>query len=133
MAHTILITGFAPFGGERTNPSWEVAKRFDGAEIGAATITAMRLPVHCARAARSVAEAIEETSPAACTAPALTLALSITCSLFVLLPQLVSFVFNSLRPLFRKHPGWGYPDCPYGTLGFGHPLFTTRYSPPTLL
>jgi hypothetical protein len=33
------------------------------------------------------------------------------CRLFALFPALVSFVFNSLQPLFRKHPGWGYPEC----------------------
>jgi pyroglutamyl-peptidase len=65
MSRTILLTGFAPFGGERTNPSWEVAQRFDGIELGGAVVTAMRLPVNCMRAARMVADAIEETSPAA--------------------------------------------------------------------
>ena len=30
MARIILVTGFAPFGGERSNPSWEVAQRLDG-------------------------------------------------------------------------------------------------------
>lgn len=65
MSRTILLTGFAPFGGERTNPSWEVARRFDGVELGGAVVTAMRLPVNCMRAARMVADTIAETSPAA--------------------------------------------------------------------
>jgi hypothetical protein len=29
------------------------------------------------------------------------------CRLFALFPTFVSFVFNRLQPLFRKHPGWG--------------------------
>jgi len=31
------------------------------------------------------------------------------CRLFVLFSAFVSFVFNRLQPLFRKHPGWGCP------------------------
>jgi pyroglutamyl-peptidase len=65
MARTILVTGFAPFGGEQSNPSWEVAKRLEGAIIARATIKTLRLPVNCARAARIVAEAIESIRPAA--------------------------------------------------------------------
>lgn len=65
MAQIILVTGFAPFGGERSNPSWEVAQRLDGMEISGATVKAIRLPVNCTRAARIVAEAIEELRPAA--------------------------------------------------------------------
>lgn len=65
MARLILLTGFAPFGGERINPSWEVAQRLDAAKISGATIKAIRLPVNCKRAARIVAETIEELRPAA--------------------------------------------------------------------
>jgi len=64
MARTILVTGFAPFGGEQSNPSWEVAKRLESAIIAGATIKTLRLPVNCARAGRIVAEAIESTRPA---------------------------------------------------------------------
>jgi hypothetical protein len=38
---------------------------------------------------------------------------SIACALLnslVALFQPLSFVFNGLRPLFAKHPGWGYPE-----------------------
>lgn len=31
-----LLTGFEPFGGDRVNPSWEIAKRLDGREFGGA-------------------------------------------------------------------------------------------------
>ena len=36
MERVILLTGFGPFGGERINPSWEVAERFEGKRIGGA-------------------------------------------------------------------------------------------------
>jgi pyroglutamyl-peptidase len=65
MARIILVTGFEPFGGERTNPSWEVAKRLDGASFGSATVKALRLPVHCKRAAQAIDGAVEQTRPVA--------------------------------------------------------------------
>jgi pyroglutamyl-peptidase len=65
MDRLILLSGFEPFGGERTNPSWEVAKQLDGKAIGAATIKAIRLPVNCRLASRMVSDAIEEMRPAA--------------------------------------------------------------------
>jgi hypothetical protein len=34
------------------------------------------------------------------------------CRLFALFSAFVSFVFNRLQPLFRKHPGWGYLYAP---------------------
>jgi len=82
---------------------------------------------------------LEETSLALPAAPALTLAFSIACSLLALFFGCLSFVFNSLQPLFPKyrgggipggsgHPGGGYRDS-----RFSHPLFTTHDSRPTLL
>jgi pyroglutamyl-peptidase len=65
MARVILLTGFEPFGGEKTNPSWEVASRFDEMELGGARVEAMRLPVNCRRASRKIAEAIAQRRPAA--------------------------------------------------------------------
>jgi pyroglutamyl-peptidase len=65
MASIILLTGFEPFGGERINPSWEVARRLDGMRIGDITVRSIRLPVNCRRAASVVSTAIEEISPAA--------------------------------------------------------------------
>ena len=35
---TFLLTGFEPFGGDPTNPSWEVARRLDGAEVPAGLV-----------------------------------------------------------------------------------------------
>jgi pyroglutamyl-peptidase len=65
MARPILLTGFAPFGGERSNPSWEVASRFDGREFNGAGVKAMRLPVDCGRASRAVIEEVTRLTPAA--------------------------------------------------------------------
>ncbi len=65
MDRVILLTGFEPFGGERTNPSWEVASWLDGKEIGGATIHTLELPVNCRRASKMVTDAIARTNPAA--------------------------------------------------------------------
>ncbi len=65
MARTFLLTGFEPFGGERTNPSWEVASWLDGKEIGGATIHTLELPVNCKRAAKMITDAIARDKPAA--------------------------------------------------------------------
>ncbi len=63
MARTILLTGFAPFGGERVNPSWQVAARLDRREIAGAEVRALSLPVNLRRAARALGEAIEAIAP----------------------------------------------------------------------
>ncbi len=65
MPRTILLTGFEPFGGEKTNPSWDVAERLNGREFGEAQIHAIRLPVNCGRAAEAVTRAIAEMRPVA--------------------------------------------------------------------
>lgn len=61
----ILLTGFEPFGPERVNPSWEVARRLDGETIEGLAVKAMRLPVNCARAAARVKDAIVRVGPQA--------------------------------------------------------------------
>ena len=43
-APRILLTGFEPFGGQRLNPSWEVARALDGAVLGAARVHSLQLP-----------------------------------------------------------------------------------------
>ena len=40
----ILITGFEPFGGQRVNPSWEVARGLQGRRIAGAQLQAVQLP-----------------------------------------------------------------------------------------
>lgn len=64
MPPVLLLTGFEPFGGERQNPSWEVARRLDRRTIGDLEIKAMRLPVSIAPAIRRLAESIDKTNPA---------------------------------------------------------------------
>jgi len=64
-ARRILLTGFAPFGGEAVNPSWEVTHALDGRTFGEVTVYAKRLPVDCKRAAVGVAEEIDRARPAA--------------------------------------------------------------------
>jgi pyroglutamyl-peptidase len=65
MSSTILLSGFKPFGGERTNPSWEVARRLDGRTIEDLAVKVLCLPVDCLRAARSITAAVERLRPAA--------------------------------------------------------------------
>lgn len=63
MPRTILLTGFEPFGGERVNPSWQVAARLDRKEISGAQVRALSLPVNLKRAARALTGAIETLTP----------------------------------------------------------------------
>jgi hypothetical protein len=44
------------------------------------------------------------------------------CCLFTLFSTLVSFVFKSLQPLFRKYRGWGIPNATTGHPGGGWSL-----------
>jgi pyroglutamyl-peptidase len=60
-----LLTGFAPFGRERTNPSWQIARELDGEEIGALQIKSVRIPVGCAKAVHRVNAAIVRYRPRA--------------------------------------------------------------------
>ncbi len=61
----ILLTGFAPFGGERSNPSWEVASQLDRRGFDGFEVRAVRLPVNCRRASAAVIQAINTLAPAA--------------------------------------------------------------------
>ncbi len=65
MPPIIVVTGFAPFGGERINPSWEVARDLDGDIIGGLQVKSVRLPVNCLAAARRVAAAFVRYRPRA--------------------------------------------------------------------
>jgi pyroglutamyl-peptidase len=40
----VLLTGFEPFGGDDTNPSWLVAQALHGQQIAGATVHALQLP-----------------------------------------------------------------------------------------
>lgn len=61
----LLITGFAPFRGERINPSWEIARSLDGDEIGALKVKSVKVPVGCAAAVRRLNAAIVRYRPRA--------------------------------------------------------------------
>ncbi|HLK88035.1 MAG TPA: hypothetical protein VKT27_16155 [Candidatus Binataceae bacterium] len=61
----LLLSAFEAFGGERSNPSWEVAARLDGRRLGGLTVRAVRLPVNAPRAVRSIAAAIARLKPRA--------------------------------------------------------------------
>ena len=61
---TVLLTGFAPFGGETTNPSWEAVQHAHGARIGGHRIEARCLPVVFGEARDALRRAIAETTPA---------------------------------------------------------------------
>jgi pyroglutamyl-peptidase len=65
MTRTILLTGFEPFGGEKTNPSWDVAQRLNGRKFREAQVYALRLQVNCPRAAEGIVRAIDEMRPLA--------------------------------------------------------------------
>lgn len=61
----ILVTGFAPFGEDEENPSWEAARALDGSDCEGARLLAVRLPVSWGRAAAMVADAVQERRPVA--------------------------------------------------------------------
>ena len=65
MPPILILTGFEPFRGERINPSWEVARLFDGEVIGGLEIKSVRVPVGCAKAARRIRGAIVRYRPRA--------------------------------------------------------------------
>jgi pyroglutamyl-peptidase len=65
MPRIILLTGFAPFGDERSNPSWEVASQLEGHKFNGLAVKSMRLPVNCRRASQAVIDAITTLAPAA--------------------------------------------------------------------
>jgi pyroglutamyl-peptidase len=65
MPPILVLTGFEPFRGEPINPSWEVARLFDGEVIGGLQIKSVRVPVGCAKAARRIRAAIVRYRPRA--------------------------------------------------------------------
>jgi pyroglutamyl-peptidase len=61
---TVLLTGFAPFGGETVNPSWQAVSALDGASIAGHRIVARLLPVEFGASLAALRDAIGEVSPA---------------------------------------------------------------------
>ena len=61
----ILLTGFDPFGGEQTNPSWEVVRRLDGLLIGDShQIVSARLPCEFVNSLLILDAAVRQHHPA---------------------------------------------------------------------
>jgi len=61
---SVLITGFEPFGGMTYNPSAEIARALDGAEIGGARVVGRRLAVDFARHRTQLESLFSEIAPA---------------------------------------------------------------------
>jgi len=60
--NVVLVTGFEPFGGDKTNPSWDVCRALPG-EIAGLRVERLRVPCEFGRAIEVAAEAIERTRP----------------------------------------------------------------------
>jgi pyroglutamyl-peptidase len=61
---TVLLTGFAPFGGETVNPSWQAASALQGEVIAGHRVVARCLPVVFGDALEHLRDAIGELRPA---------------------------------------------------------------------
>jgi pyroglutamyl-peptidase len=64
-AHTILVTGFEPFGGETVNASWEAAQRLQGWRHGEHVAAARLLPCAYDASVKELVRAIETFHPEA--------------------------------------------------------------------
>ena len=60
---TLLLTGFDPFDGAKSNPSWEAASALDGRIVGGHRIVARQLPTEFDASLRALRNAIRETEP----------------------------------------------------------------------
>jgi len=58
----VLVTGFAPFNGERTNPSWEICRQLES-EIAGVRVETCMVPCEFRGATELVAAAIERLHP----------------------------------------------------------------------
>ena len=58
----LLITGFEPFGGEATNPSWDAVCQLPS-EIGGYVLTKLRIPVVFGKAAETIITTAKEMQP----------------------------------------------------------------------
>lgn len=61
---TVLLTGFEPFGGEKTNPSWDAVSALHGGRIAGHRVVARCLPVTFGASLKALRTAIRETRPA---------------------------------------------------------------------
>ena len=65
MPAKILVTGFAPFGGETVNPSWRAAHRLDGWTVASHEVVAREIPCAFAASLPTLDAIIEELRPKA--------------------------------------------------------------------
>lgn len=63
-SRAVLLTGFEPFGGEQTNPSWEAVCALDGARVAGHRVVARCLPVTFDASLKALRAAIRKTRPA---------------------------------------------------------------------
>jgi len=59
----ILLTGFGPYGKERTNPTWEVAKLLNGKTVGGYKIRGVRFRVSAKEVSRKLPRLIDLLQP----------------------------------------------------------------------
>ena len=59
----VLVTGFGPYGKEKTNPTWEVAKLLDGKTIKGHKIRGVRFKVSAKEISRKLPELIDSLQP----------------------------------------------------------------------
>jgi pyroglutamyl-peptidase len=59
----LLLTGFEPFGGDRTNTSWEIVRAIATRGVPDVELLTLRLPVEFERAGRLLLREIAESSP----------------------------------------------------------------------
>ena len=60
----VLLTGFAPFGDSKTNPSQQIAERLHGETVGGAKVVGLTLPVRMGEDADRLTAAIADHGPA---------------------------------------------------------------------
>lgn len=60
---TVLLTGFAPFGGEAVNPSWQAVRELDGRVIENHRVVAMELPCEFDASLPVLWKALRKTEP----------------------------------------------------------------------
>lgn len=65
MSKKLLFTGFDPFGGEKTNPSWETVQVLNGKSIQAWEVVCRELPTVFGRSIEILQQVIREEHPAA--------------------------------------------------------------------
>jgi pyroglutamyl-peptidase len=60
---TVLVTGFDPFGGSKTNPSWHAVHALNGRSIAGRTVIGAEIPTVFAQSLPRLAQLLEEHKP----------------------------------------------------------------------